>query len=153
MVNFWKIWMLTSADLDEIFRVYVFWWFKTNPHAVRFYLPHMEYEGSRYWFSVEKNEKKNSLIFTFWNFLWINNMIWAIKNFPSITRRCRRRRRRRSHKFVSHLQLPPYELESWNSGSRSHLGQLDVPYTQNLEIHVPKGSHLREVFEVLLFKP
>jgi hypothetical protein len=23
-----------------------------------FYLPHIEYEGSRYWFSDEKNEKK-----------------------------------------------------------------------------------------------
>jgi hypothetical protein len=37
------------------------------------------------------------------------------KKNPSVTHRCRRRRRRRcrrSHKFVSHLQLPPYKLES-----------------------------------------
>jgi hypothetical protein len=37
-------------------------------------------------------------------------------------------------------------LESWNFGSQPHLGQLDVLHTQNLEIQVPKGSHLREVF-------
>jgi hypothetical protein len=30
--------------------------------------------------------------------------------------------------------------------------QLDAPRTQNFEIQVPKGSHLREVFAVLLFK-
>jgi hypothetical protein len=29
---------------------------------------------------------------------------------------------------------------------KPHLGQLDVLHTQNLEIQVPKGSHLREVF-------
>jgi hypothetical protein len=33
------------------------------------------------------------------------------------------------------------------------LGQLDALHTQNFKIQVPKGSHLREVFEVLLFKP
>jgi hypothetical protein len=32
------------------------------------------------------------------------------------------------------------------------LGQLDALHTQNFEIQVPKGSHLREVFVVLLFK-
>jgi hypothetical protein len=38
-----------------------------------FYLPHMEYEGSR--FSDGKNEKKLLLIFTFKYFLWLKNMI------------------------------------------------------------------------------
>jgi hypothetical protein len=33
------------------------------------------------------------------------------------------------------------------------LGQLDAPRPQNFEIQVPKGSHLREVFAVLLFRP
>jgi hypothetical protein len=36
--------------------------------------------------------------------------------------------------------------------SRSLLGQLDVLYTQNVGTSNPQGSHLREVFEVLLFK-
>jgi hypothetical protein len=35
---------------------------------------------------------------------------------------------------------------SQNFGSRNLLGQLDAPRTQNFEIQVPKGSHLREVF-------
>jgi hypothetical protein len=39
--------------------------------------------------------------------------------FPSVTRRCRR-----SQKFVPHLELPPYELESRNFGSRSLLANL-----------------------------
>jgi hypothetical protein len=38
-------------------------------------------------------------------------------------------------------------------GSRSLLGQLDAPCTQNFEIQVSKGNHLREVFAVLLFRP
>jgi hypothetical protein len=33
------------------------------------------------------------------------------------------------------------------------LDALDALHTQNLEIQVPKGSHLEEVFEILLFKP
>jgi hypothetical protein len=49
-------------------------------------------------------------------------------------------------KFVSRLQPRPWDLESWNFGSRPHLGWLDVLHIQNLEIQVPKGSHLREVF-------
>jgi hypothetical protein len=116
---------------------------------LNFYLPHMEYEGS-----IGLVSRKMKIFFADFHFLGLlmnKYMIWAIKKIPSVTRRCRHRRR--SHKFVSHLQLPPYELESWNSGSRCHLGQLDVPHTQNFEIQVPKGSHLREVFEVLLFKP
>jgi hypothetical protein len=31
-------------------------------------------------------------------------------------------------------------------GSRPHLGQFSALHTQNFEITVPKGSHLREVF-------
>jgi hypothetical protein len=49
-------------------------------------------------------------------------------------------------KFVSTLAQSLWQLESWNFGSRSLLGQLDVPYTQNFEIQVPKGSHLRDIF-------
>jgi hypothetical protein len=49
-------------------------------------------------------------------------------------------------KFVSTLAQSLWKLESWNFGSRSLLGQLDVPHTQNFEIQVPKGSHLREIF-------
>jgi hypothetical protein len=30
------------------------------------------------------------LIFTFKDFLWLKNMIWAIKKIPSVTRRCRK---------------------------------------------------------------
>jgi hypothetical protein len=56
-------------------------------------------------------------------------------------------------KFVLHLQARPSMLESWNFGSRSLLGQLDAPRTQNFEIQFPQGSHLREVFAVLLFRP
>jgi hypothetical protein len=56
-------------------------------------------------------------------------------------------------KFVPHLQPRPFYLESWNFGSRSYLRQLDVLHIQNFEVQVPKGSHLREVFEVLLFRP
>jgi hypothetical protein len=48
-------------------------------------------------------------------------------------------------KFVSTLAQSLLLLESWHFGSRSLLGQLDVPHTQNFEIQVPKGSHLREV--------
>jgi hypothetical protein len=43
-------------------------------------------------------------------------------------------------KFVPRLQ------PSLNIGSRPNLGQLNVLHTQNLEIQVPKGSHLRKVF-------
>jgi hypothetical protein len=51
---------------------------------------------------------------------------------------------------VCHAPLPlPYA----KFGSRSFLGQLDAPCTQNSEIQVPKDSHLREVFAVLLFRP
>jgi hypothetical protein len=49
-------------------------------------------------------------------------------------------------KFGSRLQPSPLRLEGWNFGSQSLLGQLDTLYTQNFEIQVPKGSHLREVF-------
>jgi hypothetical protein len=49
-------------------------------------------------------------------------------------------------KFVSTLAQSLLMLESWNFGPWSLLGQLDVPHTQNFEIQVPKGSHLREVF-------
>jgi hypothetical protein len=38
-------------------------------------------------------------------------------------------------KFVPRLQPRP-----------EYLSQLDVLHTQNLEIQVPEGSHLREVF-------
>jgi hypothetical protein len=34
-------------------------------------------------------------------------------------------------KFVPRLQPRPYDLESWNFGSRPHLGLLDVLHTQN----------------------
>jgi hypothetical protein len=51
-------------------------------------------------------------------------------------------------KFVPLLQPSPLNLESWNFGSLSHLGQLDVLHIQIFEIQVPKGSHLREVFPV-----
>jgi hypothetical protein len=37
-------------------------------------------------------------------------------------------------KFVPRLQPRPWDLESWNFGSRSLLGQLDAPPTQNFEI-------------------
>jgi hypothetical protein len=47
----------------------------------------------------------------------------------------------------------PLKLESWHFGSQSLLRQLDALHTQNFEIQVPKGSHLREIFKVLLFKP
>jgi hypothetical protein len=94
----------------------------------------------KYWFNVEKNEKKK---FADLNFLGLFMNDLSNKKNPSVTRRCRRRRR--SYKFVSHLQLPPYELESWNSGFRGHSGQLDVPHTQNFDTKDPKGSHLREV--------
>jgi hypothetical protein len=50
----------------------------------------------KYWFRVEKNEIFLLLIFTFYDFLWLNNMIWAIKYFPSVTRRCRCRCRCRN---------------------------------------------------------
>jgi hypothetical protein len=33
------------------------------------------------------------------------------------------------------------------------LGELIAPLTQNFEIQVPKGSHLREVSAVLLLRP
>jgi hypothetical protein len=56
-------------------------------------------------------------------------------------------------KFVPHLQPRPFYLESWNFGSRSHLRQFDVLHIQNFEVQSPKGSHLRKVFEVLLFRP
>jgi hypothetical protein len=64
-------------------------------------------------------------------FLWINNMIWAITKIPSVTRRCRYRC---DTKFRSPLQPVLWKLESWSFGSRSLLGQLDVPYAQNFEI-------------------
>jgi hypothetical protein len=72
----------------------------------------------------------------------------AIKKFPSVTRRRRRcrRRRRRGQNIFTRLQPRPLELESWNFGSLPHLGQLSVLHTQNFEIQLPKGSHLREVF-------
>jgi hypothetical protein len=57
----------------------------------------------------------------------------SIKNFPSVTRR------RRGQFFLHTYSL---DLES----SRPHLGQLSVLHTQNFEIQVHKGSHLREVF-------
>jgi hypothetical protein len=34
-------------------------------------------------------------------------------------------------KFVPRLKPRPQDLESWNFGSRSHLGQFDVLHTQN----------------------
>jgi hypothetical protein len=42
---------------------------KSKSH-IAFYLPHMEYEGNwgKYWFRVEKNEKKLLLIFTYMTF-------------------------------------------------------------------------------------
>jgi hypothetical protein len=40
-------------------------------------------------------------------------------------------------KFVPRLQPRAEVLESWNFGSRSLLGQLDVLHTQNFEIQVP----------------
>jgi hypothetical protein len=88
----------------------------------------------KYWILAARltgQQPKNVLLIfvATWNFLFIfiadfhvlvlfmvKNMIWAIKKFPSVTRRCRR-----SQKFVPHLQHPPYELESWN-------------YTQNFDI-------------------
>jgi hypothetical protein len=94
----------------------------------------------KYWFTVEKNEKN----------LFIKTCFERKKKFPSVTRRCRCRCKT---KFVSILQFPPYKFESWIFGSQSLLGQLDALHTQNFEIQVPKGSHLREVFEVLLFRP
>jgi hypothetical protein len=47
-------------------------------------------------------------------------MIWAKKNFPSVTSRC-------WTKFVSTLAQSLCKLERWNFGSRSLLGLLDVP--------------------------
>jgi hypothetical protein len=49
-------------------------------------------------------------------------------------------------KFGLHLQPSPWELESWNFGSHSLLGQLDALHTKNFGIQAPKDSHLREVF-------
>jgi hypothetical protein len=40
-------------------------------------------------------------------------------------------------KFVSTLAQSLWKLESWNFDSRSLLGQLDVPHTQNFEIWNP----------------
>jgi hypothetical protein len=54
--------------------------------------------------------------------------------FPSVTRRCRRCWINLGH--VYNLPLDSLGL----------LGQLDAPHTQNLDIRVPKGSNLREVF-------
>jgi hypothetical protein len=48
-------------------------------------------------------------------------------------------------KFALHLQARLYVVENRNFGSRSLLGQLDAPCTQNFEIQVPKSSHLRVV--------
>jgi hypothetical protein len=76
-------------------------------------------------------------------------MIWAKNKIPYVMRRGRCHCKT---KFVSCLQPPPQKLESWNFGSRSLLGQLDALHTQNFEIQVPKGSRLREVFQILLFK-
>jgi hypothetical protein len=74
----------------------------------------------------------------FWNFYFAQIMFLLIKshktwkktmkNFPSVT--CRRRR---WQKFVLHLQPRPYDLESWNFGSRILSGQLDVLHTHNFK--------------------
>jgi hypothetical protein len=40
-------------------------------------------------------------------------------------------------KFVPRLQPRPEDLENWNFGSPSLLGQLDVLHTHNFEIQVP----------------
>jgi hypothetical protein len=56
----------------------------------------------KYWFRDEKNENFLLLIFTFQDFLWPKNMIWAIKNFPSVTRRCRCRCRCRWTQNLCH---------------------------------------------------
>jgi hypothetical protein len=73
--------------------------------------------------------------------------------FPLVT--CRRRRH--WQKLVPHLQSRPEDLESWNFGSRSLLGQLDVLHTQNFKVQVPKGISktftrgVVKVFEILLW--
>jgi hypothetical protein len=103
-------------DIDSI-SLYQNFWGSSDHVLIVFYLPHRIW--GKYWFSDGKNKMKK-------------NMIWAIKMFLSVTRRCR------SQKFVPHLQPPPYKLESWNFGSRSILGQLDVPHT--FEIWHPKGT-------------
>jgi hypothetical protein len=72
-----------------------------------FYLPHMEYEG--YWFSDEKNEKKNIADFYVLGLFMTKNMISAKKKNLYVTHqgRCRCHR---SQKFVPHLLPPLYEL-------------------------------------------
>jgi hypothetical protein len=65
------------------------------------------------------------------------------EKIPSVTRR-RRRGQFFLHAFrLDHKTIRP---ESLNFGSRLHLSQLSVLLTQNFEIQVPKGSHLKEVF-------
>jgi hypothetical protein len=73
--------MSTNGDLQKrlpIFRKGLHPAGNNTPYPFRgiFYLPHMEYEGSiGVDSSVEKNENFSLLIFTFWDFLWLKNMI------------------------------------------------------------------------------
>jgi hypothetical protein len=61
----------------------------------------MEYEGS-----IGLATGKKNFFFAYFHFLGLfsHNMIWAIKNFPSVTRRYRCRCKT---KFVSRLQPSP----------------------------------------------
>jgi hypothetical protein len=63
-------------------------------------------------------------------------MIWAIENFPSITRRSR------LQKICPTPTASPLQAKySWNFCSRSLFGQIYVPHNQNFEIWYPKGIH------------
>jgi hypothetical protein len=99
---------------------------------------------------VMRKMKKKSPIFPFKDFLWINNMIWAINFFPSVTRRCRRCCRCWT-KFVSTLQTLPWKLESWNFGYRSLLMHLILRILKFDILRVPPIQIPTEKVQTLRF--
>jgi hypothetical protein len=84
-----------------------------------FYLPHMKYEGSTYWFSVKKKSIAD---------FYVSGHFMA-KKHDLKKKNC-----------LDAIQKLPWKLESWNFGSRTILGQLDALHTQNFEIWYPKGT-------------
>jgi hypothetical protein len=88
--------------------------------------------GYKYWFHFRK------IKFFFANFNVLKTWLEQKKN-PSVT--CHRRRR--TQKFVPHLQPPPLELESWNFGCNCGLGQLDACHFWNFEFSKFLESNLK----------